>query len=189
MSCEHLNIYNNELHFLTPYLAKTTWLCLHVLHPSLRTAVIKSRKPWREKNSSPMEKVPSSQARDAASSSSHDQLLNLRNFLYPLPEGSLWRDIVQIQQCRAVSSSPSKQKKQKKIDPYCLRQHLIVPNQAEDLLFTGNSEYPPSFQKEKKGLCGLKINGINSYFNSVIHLLAYVPAMIDIALSVDPNKI
>jgi membrane-anchored glycerophosphoryl diester phosphodiesterase (GDPDase) len=62
-------------------------------------------------------------------------------------------------------------------------------NQSEAVIFAGNSEYPPSFQKEKRGLCGLKVNGINSYLNSVIHLLSYVPALMEIFRSVNFDKI
>jgi len=57
------------------------------------------------------------------------------------------------------------------------------------MIYAGQAEYPPSFQKEKKGLCGLKSNGINSYFNSVLHMLAYIPTIRDIFRSVNPQKI
>jgi hypothetical protein len=67
---------------------------------------------------------------------------------------------------------------------------ILVPNLlAEDVLFSGNAEYPPSFQKERRGLCGLKANSVSSYLNATIQLLAAVPIIGEMSAITDPLKI
>lgn len=57
------------------------------------------------------------------------------------------------------------------------------------MVFASNSEYPPSFQKEKAGLCGLKMNNLNSFLNSLLQLLAAVPIIAETATMTDLGKV
>ena len=66
---------------------------------------------------------------------------------------------------------------------------LVNVNETEDILFAGNAEYPPSFQKEKQGLCGLKFNSLTSYVNSTLQLLAAVPIIADMCALLDPLRL
>jgi hypothetical protein len=75
------------------------------------------------------------------------------------------------------------------MDPFAVRQLMVSSNQTEDILFAGNAEYPPSFQREKQGLCGLKMNSVSSYLNSMLQLLAAVPIIADMCSLTDVGKL
>ena len=57
------------------------------------------------------------------------------------------------------------------------------------MVFASNAEYPPSFQKEKAGLCGLKMNSLNSFLNSLLQLLSAIPIIAETANMTDIAKV
>lgn len=84
---------------------------------------------------------------------------------------------------------PPNPKKPKRNHPLALRQLLVSSPPTEDLLFAANAEYPPSFQKERRGLCGLKNNTISSYLNATLQLLAAVPIVAEASTITDLSKV